>query len=404
MALLVQKYGGSSVADVECMKRVAERVYASRKEGNDVVVVVSAMGKTTDNLIQLAKAVHASPVDREMDMLLSTGEQISVAVLAMALHALGADAVSMTGPQAGIFTDHSHAKAKILDIRPQRIFESVKAGRIVIVAGFQGLSPSADIATLGRGGSDTSAVALAAALKADRCQIFTDVDGVYTTDPRIVPEARKLDEIAYDEMLELASLGAKVLQSRSVEFAKKYNVQLEVLSSFNQNPGTVVKSEVHDMEEVVVRGVAADKGQAKVTLISVVDEPGVACQVFRELAAANINVDMIVQNTSHAGYTDISFTVPIMDLDVTRKTMNELVKQVDCKEVTYDENIAKVSIVGVGMKSHSGIAYKMFSFLAERNINLEMISTSEIKVSVVIKEEFADEAVRVLHDAFELAG
>lgn len=401
MALLVQKYGGTSVADAACMQRVAQRVLDTQKEGNDVVVVVSAMGKTTDNLIALAREVHAHPTDREMDMLLSTGEQISVAILAMALHALGAKAVSMTGPQAGIFTDDVHAKAKIMDIKPDRIFEKLKESHIVIVAGFQGITPSRDIATLGRGGSDTTAVALAAALEADRCQIFTDVEGVYTADPRVVSTAHKLNEIAYDEMLELASLGAKVLQSRAVEFAEKFDVEVEVLSSFNRKPGTVVKKEVSTMEAILVRGVAADKDQAKVTIQHVDDRPGVAANLFKELAAAHINVDIIVQNVSEQGHTDISFTVPLEDLQRTRDTVNQLLDDLGATGVHYDDQIAKVSIVGVGMRSHSGVAYRMFEALAEHKINIEMISTSEIKISVVIERERADEAVRVLHDVFE---
>ncbi len=384
------------------MKCVAQNVYETQKKGHSVVVVVSAMGKTTDNLVVLAKEVNPRPDNREMDMLLASGEQISVAVLAMTLHAMGAEAVSMTGPQAGIFTDHVHAKAKIVDIKPERIFRHLDKARIVIVAGFQGLTPSQEIATLGRGGSDTTAVALAAALKADRCQIFTDVDGIYTADPRVVKKARRLDEISYDEMLELASLGAKVLQSRAVEFAKKYNVMLEVLSSFHSKPGTLVREEVTDMEKIVVRGVAADKDQAKITLQSVLDQPGVAANLFKELAAANINVDMIVQNVSQEGHTDISFTVPVNDLNQTKDVVEKLLASVDARGMHIDESIAKVSIVGVGMKSHSGVAYRMFKTLAENSINIEMISTSEIKISVVIQECQADEAVQILHTVFEL--
>ncbi len=402
MSLLVQKYGGSSVADAECMKRVARRVHDTRMNGHSVVVVVSAMGKTTDNLIALSREVHAQPNDREMDMLLATGEQISVAILAMALHAMGVDAVSMTGPQAGITTDEFHTKAKIMGIKPDRIRQNLDKGRVVIVAGFQGLSPTEDIATLGRGGSDTTAVALAAALKADRCQIFTDVDGVYTADPRVVEKARKLDEIAYDEMLELASLGAKVLQSRAVEFAKKYDVELEVLSSFDEKPGTVVREEVTEMEHIVVRGVAADRNQSKVTIQHVPDKPGVAAMVFRELAAVNSNVDMIVQNVSEKGHTDISFTVPRDDLPRTQKAVEGLLEGIGAAGVNYDDDIAKVSIVGVGMRSHSGVAHRMFDTLSRNQINIEMISTSEIKISVVIREEHAEEAVRVLHEAFEM--
>lgn len=402
MALIVQKFGGSSVADVECMRRVASRVNETRKQGNSVVVVVSAMGKTTDELISLAKQINPTPDDREMDMLMSTGEQISSAILTMALHALGAEAVSFTGGQAGILTDNVHTKAKIREINPERIRTQLECSRIVIVAGFQGLTSDQSIATLGRGGSDTTAVALAAALGADRCQIYTDVEGVFTADPRVVPAATKLDEIAYDEMLELASLGAKVLQSRAVEFAKKYDVELEVLSSFTGNPGTVVKREVSNMEDIVVRGVAADKDQAKVTVRSVSDRPGVAALMFKALAGANINVDIIVQNVSAEGHTDVSFTVPADDLFKARQVMDAIREEVDANDVQFDEGIAKVSIVGVGMRSHSGVAYRMFEALADRNINIDMISTSEIKISVVIRESEADEAVRVLHKAFDL--
>ena len=398
MALIVQKYGGSSVADVACMQRVAQRIIKTRNAGNQVVVVVSAMGDTTDDLIELAKKLNPEPNDREMDMLMASGEQISAAVLAMALHGAGADAVAMSGPRAGIFTDAVHLKAKIREIKPQRIFEQLKQGRVVVVAGFQGLNPNADIATLGRGGSDTTAVALAAALKADRCQILKDVDGVFTANPRVVPEARKLDEISYDEMLELASLGAEVLQSRAVEFAKKYGVVLEVVSSFHEKPGTLVCEEVKDMEDIVVRGVASDKGQAKVTVSSVADRPGVAAGLFKELAKANINVDMIVQNVSEKGHTDISFTMPRTELAKARKVLQGL----KYEKAGIDEDIAKVSIVGVGMKSHSGVAYRMFEALAKADINISMIATSEIKISVVSKKDKADAATQVLHKVFGL--
>ena len=398
MALIVQKYGGSSVADVECMQRVARRILKTRDAGNQVVVVVSAMGDTTDDLIELAKKVNPDPSDREMDMLMASGEQIASAVLTMALHAAGAEAVAMSGPQAGIRTDATHLKAKIMDINPKRIREQLKKGRVVVVAGFQGLNPNEDIATLGRGGSDTTAVALAAALKADRCQILKDVDGVFTTNPRVVPEARKLDEISYDEMLELASLGAEVLQSRAVEFAKKYGVVLEVVSSFHEKPGTLVREEVKDMEDIVVRGVAADKNQVKVTVGALADKPGVAASLFKELAKAHVNVDMIVQNVSAQGVTDLSFTVPRAELVKTRKVLQAL----EHHKVDVDEDIAKVSIVGVGMKSHSGVAYRMFDALAKARINIGMIATSEIKISVVIKKEQADKATQVLHKAFGL--
>jgi len=402
MALIVQKYGGSSVADAECMRRVARRILETQKKGNRVVVVVSAMGDTTDDLIELARKVNPEPDDRELDMLMATGEQVSCAVLTMALHALNAKAVSLTGPQAGIFVDGVHRKAKITAIKPERILKSLKQGNIVIVAGFQGLMPNADIATLGRGGSDTTAVALAAALKADRCQILKDVEGVYTANPRVVPDARKLNEIAYDEMLELASLGAEVLQSRAVEFAKKYAVELEVMSSFSHAPGTLVREEVRKMEDIVVRGVAADKKQAKVTIMHVPDRPGVAAKLFQKLAAENINVDIIVQNVSEQGTTDISFTVPEDDLPKTRRAVDPFAEKIGAKGVVDDKGIAKISIVGVGMRSHSGVAYRMFKALADANINIGMISTSEIKISVVIRKADADDAVRALHRAFGL--
>jgi len=389
------KFGGSSVADADCIRRVAQRVYETSQDGHGVVVVVSAMGKTTDNLVKLAFDLNPKPNDREFDMLMSTGEQISVSLLAMALQSLGAEAVSMTGPQAGIYTDSSHTKAKITRIEPDRVQAALSKGKIVIVCGFQGLNEHRDISTLGRGGSDLTAVAMAGALNADRCQIFTDVEGIYTTDPRIVPEARKLSEIAYDEMLELASLGAKVLQSRSVEFASKYGVEIEVLSSFVKAPGTVVKEEVESMEAVLVRGVACDKNQAKVTVRAQQDVPGVVANLFRSLSESEINVDMILQNASSAGITDISFTVPQNDLVNVKDILLEY-------EATYDENIAKVSIVGIGMRSHTGVAYKAFQTLADSKVNIQMISTSEIKISVVISEDQNDLAVQALHTAFGL--
>jgi aspartate kinase len=402
MALIVQKFGGSSVADPECIRRVAGRVLEMKKKGNDVVVIVSAMGDTTDELIALAHRITPEPSDREMDMLMSTGEQVSVALLAMALHAMGAEAVSLTGPQAGIRTDAMHRKAKIMEINPGRVMKHIRQGHIVIVAGFQGQTPAEDIATLGRGGSDTTAVALAAALKADKCQIFTDVEGVYSADPRIVSDARKLDEIAYDEMLELASLGAKVLMSRSVEFAKKYGVQLEVLSSFTRKPGTIVKEEVKSMEDVIVRGVSADTDEVKVTIEGVPDRPGVAARIFGELAGAGINIDMIIQNISARGQTDISFTVPGEDLAKTKKLMKSVSKSIDFREISVDNDIAKISVVGVGMRGHSGVAFQMFRALARENINILMISTSEIKISVIIRKKYANLAMKTLHKAFHL--
>lgn len=402
MGLIVQKYGGSSVADVECMRRVAQRILKTRDAGNQVVVVVSAMGDTTDDLIDLAKKINPEPDEREMDALMATGEQISSAVLTMALHHLGVDAVSMTGPQAGIYTDDVHTKAKIRALKPKRLLAQLKKNRVIVVAGFQGLNPNEDIATLGRGGSDTTAVALAAAIKADRCQILKDVEGVYTANPRVVPEAQKVDEIAYDEMLELASMGAEVLQSRAVEFAKNHKVVLEVLSSFVEKPGTLVREEVKNMEDIVVRGVASDKNQAKVTIQGLEDKPGVAALMFTELARKSINVDMIVQNVSEKGETDITFTVPRGDLSKTQRVVEAMQAQLGAKGIRADENIAKVSIVGVGMRSHSGVAARMFEALAKQKINIGMIATSEIKISVVIAKADADRAVQVLHKAFEL--
>ena len=400
MALYVQKYGGSSVADAECMRRVAQRIYDTQRAGNQVVVVVSAMGDTTDDLIALAKQVNPEPNEREMDSLMATGEMASSAVLTMALHARGVKAISMTGHQAGIRVDGTHLKAKIEAIDPKRIRKHLDQGCVVVVAGFQGTNPAEDIATLGRGGSDTTAVALAAALKADRCQILKDVDGVFTANPRVVPTARKLDEIAYEEMLELASAGSEVLQSRAVEFAKNYGVVLEVLSSFEVKPGTLVREEDKQMEQMIIRGIAADKNQAKATLLGVPDTPGVAARIFKALAAANINVDMIVQNVSAAGVTDVSFTVAKDDINKTKRTIEPLVKEIKAAGLNFDGDIAKVSLVGVGMKSHSGVAYKMFDVLAANKINIEMISTSEIKISVAIRAQDADQAVRALHDAF----
>ena len=402
MALFVQKYGGSSVADAACMKRVADRIKQTRGKNNRVVVVVSAMGDTTDDLIALARQVNPEPDEREMDSLLATGEMASSAILTMALHAAGVPAISMTGRQAGIRVDNTHLKAKIETIDPARIQAQLDQGKVVVVAGFQGLNADSDVATLGRGGSDTTAVALAAALHADRCQILKDVDGVFTANPRVEPRARKQDEITYDEMLELAACGAEVLQSRAVEFAKKYNVVLEVMSSFVVKPGTIVREEVKDMENVIIRGIASDQSQAKATLRGVQDTPGVAASVFKALAGANINVDMIVQNVSEDGVTDMSFTVPRDDIKKTQRVLAPLAKKVKAEGLHFDEDIAKVSIVGVGMKSHSGVAFKMFDALAAADVNIDMISTSEIKISVVIRAKDADRAVRTLHEAFKL--
>jgi aspartate kinase len=403
MALIVQKYGGSSVADTDRIRNVARRIKTFRDKGDQVIVVVSAMKGVTDTLIGLAQDIMPIPTDREMDMLLSTGEQTTIALTAMALHALDIEAVSFTGAQAGIQTDSVHTKARIQDISPAQIHEALDAGNVVIVAGFQGQTPDGHITTLGRGGSDLSAIALAAAVKADLCQIYTDVDGVYTTDPRIVAEARKLPEIAYDEMLELASLGAKVMQSRSVEFAKKFGVVFEVRSSLNNNPGTIVKEETTDMEGVVVRGASLDKNQAKVTLVAVPDHPGVAAGIFKQLADAAVNIDMIVQNTSHgteSPSTDLSFTVEKADILKARQLFEGLQDKIGFREILTDENVAKLSIVGVGMRSHSGIASKMFETLAKENVNIGMISTSEIKISVLIGLDDADRALKAAHVAF----
>jgi len=403
MALIVQKYGGTSVGDADRIKHVANRVAQSRARGDQIVVVVSAMSGVTDGLIALARKITPMPPEREMDMLLATGEQTTIALTAMALHALGVSAVSLTGAQAGITTDGVHTKAKITNITPKEVHTLLDAGNVVIVAGFQGQTPAGEITTLGRGGSDLTAIALAAALKADLCQIYTDVDGVYTADPRIVPGAGKLDEISYDEMLELAGSGAKVMQLRSVEIAKKFGVVFEVRSSLSDNPGTIVKEETRSMEDIVVRGVALDKNQAKVTLVGVPDKPGVAARVFRALADAAISVDVIVQNVSHDSttpLTDLSFTVDKPDLQKARAVIESVKGDIGFREVLSDENIGKLSIVGVGMRSHAGVAAKMFETLANEKINIGMISTSEIKVSVVIDLAQAEQALRAVHKAF----
>src|SRR5437773_2215389 len=401
MALLVQKYGGSSVADAEKIATVARRIGESAA-GNQLVVVVSAMGKTTDGLIHLAQQITPSPDPREMDMLLAAGEQITIALLTMALQRLGLRARSFTGPQAGMRTDTMHTKARITRIDATRVREALDAGEIAVVAGFQGLSESDEIATLGRGGSDLTGVALAAALEADVCEIYTDVDGVYTADPNIVPDARKLDRVSYDEMLEMSSLGARVLQSRSVEFAKKWNVTVHVRSTFKPDPGTIVTREERGMEEVVVTGVTHDRNQAKISILRVPDRPGIAGQVFGALAEANIVVDMIVQNISRDGYTDMSFTVPRADYQRAVGALSSVATKVGAQGVVHDERVAKVSIVGVGMRSHSGVASRMFATLARESINIQMISTSEIAVSCVIEDKYAELAVRALHDTFEV--
>ena len=402
MARIVQKYGGTSVGDVERIKRVAERIKAARAEGNDLVVVVSARAGVTNELIARAKSLCEHPAERELDQLLAIGEQETIALTAMALQGIGVPAVSYTGGQAGIFTDKSHTKAKIKTINPKPVEKDLKAGKVVIVAGFQGINEEGQITTLGRGGSDLTAIALAAALKADRCEIYTDVDGVYTADPRVVKTARKLPEISYDEMLELASAGSKVMQSRSVEFAKKYGVVFEVRSSFNHNPGPLVKEEVAYMEQVVVRGIAADKDQAKVIVSNILDKPGSAAKVFRGLADANVIVDMIVQNVGRHGIANLTFTVPQADTVRAVKALEPVLDEIGGGQVAVHEHIAKLSVVGVGMKTHSGVAATLFQALADVGINIDLISTSEIKISVVVDLDRADEAVRVAHAAFKL--
>jgi len=403
MALIVQKFGGTSVGNPERIKNVAARVGKYRAQGDQIVVVVSAMSGVTDNLIKLAKEIMPLPNEREMDVLLATGEQTTIALTAIALHALGMPAISLTGAQAGILTDGVHTKARIQNITPKKIHELLNEGNVVIVAGFQGQTIEGQVTTLGRGGSDLTAIALAAALKADLCQIYTDVDGVYTADPRIVPNAKKLEEISYDEMLELASLGAKVMQSRSVEFAKKFGVVFEVRSSLNENAGTIVKEETKNMEDVVVRGVSLDKNQAKVTLVAVPDTPGVAARIFKAIGDANVNVDMIVQNISHgsgAPATDLSFTVDKPDLLKAQKVIDGLKQDIGFGKVIATDKIGKLSIVGVGMKSHTGVAGKLFDTLARAGVNIDMISTSEIKISVVIDLAKGEQAMKAVHAAF----
>jgi aspartate kinase len=401
MALIVQKYGGSSVADTAKIRNVARRV-GDTATANQVVVVVSAMGKTTDGLVSLAQQIAPTPEPRELDMLLATGEQVTIALLAMALHDLGLKARSFTGVQAGMRTDRAHTKARITQITADRVRAALDAGWVAVVAGFQGASDDDEITTLGRGGSDLTGVALAAALKADVCEIYTDVDGVYTADPNIVPDARKLARVAYDEMLEMASLGAKVLQARSVEFAKKYGVTVHVRSTFKPDPGTIVTREESAMEEAVVTGVTHDRSQAKISLLRVPDRPGIAASVFGAVGAKNIVVDMIVQNISRDGYTDISFTLPRGDFARATTALEEIARSIGAQGIVHDERVAKVSIVGVGMRSHSGVAALMFGALSRENINIQMISTSEIAVSCVIEDKYTELAVRALHDAFEL--
>jgi aspartate kinase len=403
MGLVVQKYGGTSVGDVERIRNVARRVLNTKNQGNQVVVVVSAMAGETDRLIRLAQQVTPSPDEREMDVLISTGEQVSTALLAMTLKAMGADSKSYLGFQIKIATDSAFGKARITGIDSEKMLNDLKSGQIVVVAGFQGVDELDNITTLGRGGSDTTAVAIAAGLKADSCEIYTDVDGVYTTDPNICSKARKLSKISYDEMLEMASLGSKVLQIRSVEFAKKYDVPIHVRSSFNNNPGTMVCKEDEEMERVVVSGVTYNKNEARIEVMRVPDIPGIAAKIFKPIADANIVVDMIIQTSgTEKGYADVAFTVLKTDFAKTLQIVKETMKEFGGKEVNADENIAKVSIVGVGMRSHSNVATQMFSALAKEGINIQMISTSEIKISCIIDSKYTELAVRALHDAFEL--
>jgi aspartate kinase len=402
MALVVQKYGGTSVGTIEKIQNVARRVARTYDDGNDVVVVVSAMAGETNKLVALAEEMCEFPSEREYDVLVAAGEQVSIALLSMALQSMGYKAKSYLGWQIPIYTDNSSSKARIEKIEDTNIREDLHSGTIVIVAGFQGIDCDNNITTLGRGGSDTSAVAVAAALKADVCEILTDVDGVYTTDPRIVPEASKMEKVSYDEMLEMASLGSKILQIRSVEFAKKYDVVVHVRSSLNDNPGTLVMKEDADMETVLVSGVTYNKDEAKISVLRVPDMPGIAAQLFSPLSSANITVDMIIQNVSHEGYTDLTFTVPRSDFKKALKIVEETATRIGAAGVESNEAIAKVSIVGVGMRSHSGIASKMFETLSAEGVNIQMISTSEIKVSCVIDDKYTELAVRVLHAAFGL--
>ena len=398
--LIVQKFGGTSVGDLDRIQNVANRIQKSIAAGDQIVVVVSAMSGETNKLIDFAHYYSSNPSSREMDLLLSSGERVTSALLAIALQGMGIDAIAMSGRQAGISTDGVHTKARINSIDSRPILDKIKEGNVVVVAGFQGVTEAGDVTTLGRGGSDLTAVAIAGAIHADLCEIYTDVDGVYTTDPRIEPHARKLDKISYDEMLELASLGAKVLQNRSVEMAKKLNVKLVTRSSFNENEGTLIVNEEEIMEQPIVSGIALDKNQARVTLRGVIDRPGIAAEIFGALADANINVDMIVQNVGDSGKTNLGFTVPKTELNPAQKAIEGFSKDFD--RVDFDESIAKVSVVGVGMKSHSGVASKAFTSLSNENINILMISTSEIKISIVIDEKYSELAVRSLHTVYEL--
>ncbi len=403
MSIIVQKYGGTSVGDADRIEAVADRVVRYRELGHDVVVVVSAMGHTTDELLGLAAQIASVPEPRELDMLLTAGERIAMSLVAIAVNARGCRAASYTGSQAGIITDTQHGKARIVEIRPRRIVESLDAGNVVIVAGFQGLSTSYDITTLGRGGSDTTAVALAAALGAEACEIYTDVDGVYTSDPRVVPTARKIGRISYEEMLELAASGAQVLQLRSVEYARRNGVPIHVRSSFDDVDGTwVVEEEQVGVEQALISGVALDVGEAKITLLDVPDRPGVAASIFRAVAAEGVHVDMIVQNVAHDGHTDLSFTVARDDLPRLEPVLDRVVKEIGAPDYTTDDGIAKVSLIGAGMRSNPGVVADMFEALAARGINIEMISTSSIRVSCIVRRGDAEEAVRTVHDRFDV--
>ncbi len=401
MALIVQKYGGTSVANIERVRNVSNHIKESREKGNDIVVVISAIAGETDRLINLARSLSSHPTEREMDLLLSSGERISSALVAIRLNEIGCKAIALTGRQSGILTDNIHLKARIMHIDKDRVMRYLKDGYVVVVAGFQGINEKGEVTTLGRGGSDTSAVALAASLNADKCEIYTDVDGIFTADPKIVKGARKIDKISYDEVMEMSSLGAKVMQIRSVELGKKYGVPIEVLSSFTYRPGTLI-DDGGKMEEVVVSGVVSDKNQARLTITRVPDRPGIAAQIFERIASKNIVVDMIVQNVSEEGFTDISFTVPKDDADDASKIADEVSREIGGGEVTLNKNVSKVSIVGVGMRSHWGVAARMFRILAEEGINIKMISTSEIKISCIIDEKLTESAVRALHRGFNL--
>ncbi len=402
MALVVTKFGGTSVGTPERIRAVAARLIARKEAGDSVVAVVSAMGDVTDELLSLAEEISSAPPEREMDMLLATGEQVTIALLAMAIHAQGHEAISFTGPQVGIFTDSGHTKAKITEVRADRVRQAIDQGNIVIVAGFQGTTPDGQITTLGRGGSDTTAIAIAAGVGADVCEIYTDVDGIYTADPRLVPDARKIDAISYEEMLEMAATGARVLQLRAVEYARNYGVVIHCRSSFHDRPGTLVKEADDSMEQAIISGVTHDISESKITVRDVPDRPGVAADVFTSLAKSNVNVDMIIQNVSEAGMTDISFTVPDEDLARARVATGRIAEELGAR-TWGDEDVAKISLVGAGMKTHPGIAAQMFTALADAGVNLDMISTSSIRISCVISREQIQDAVRALHTSFGLA-